>query len=209
MKALTCNFELKSFGETGAFAGYASVFNTVDNQKDVMLAGAFAKSLNQKLTPSATRLLWQHQSDEPIGVLHTIREDAYGLYVAGDLLLDVARGKEAYTLLKSGAINGLSIGYKPIDYAYDHENGVPFLKEVELWEVSLVTFPANDKAGVTHIKSGAPNTIRELEHILRDAGFSRKEAKAIAAGGFAKHAEPRDAEALIESLERAINILQQ
>lgn len=206
-KHLNFNFELKSFGDTGAFAGYASVFNVVDNQQDVMLPGAFSKSLSEKLTASATRLLWQHQADEPIGVLHTIKEDAYGLYVAGDLLLGLQRGKEAYELLKSGAINGLSIGYKPVDFSYDPATGVRYLGAVELWEVSLVTFPANDKAGVTQLKTELPQTIRSFEQFLRDAGFSRKSAKAIAAGGFSKQAEPREAEALIDALDRALETL--
>lgn len=209
-KHMNYNFELKSFGDTGAFAGYASVFNTVDNQQDVMLPGAFKKSLVEKITPSATKLLWQHQADEPIGILNTIREDSYGLYVAGDLLLGLQRGQEAYELLKSGAINGLSIGYKPVEYSYDPANGVRYLSDVELWEVSLVTFPANEKAGVTQLKTETPQTIRELEQLLRDAGYSRKSAKAIAANGFPALSTPRDAEDewLKQVLDKALHILQ-
>ena len=210
-KHLQFDFEIKSFEEaTGAFAGYASVFHVVDSQRDVMQPGAFARTLKGQLSPSATRLLWQHQMDEPIGVIHTLKEDAYGLYVAGQILLDLQRGREAYALLKAGAINGLSIGYKPSDYAYDAD-GVRHLKDVELWEVSLVTFPANDKAGITHLKADPPQTIRELEQILRDAGFSRKDAKAIAAGGFPAHKhlsrDAGDEEALITALEQAVSTL--
>lgn len=202
----TFAFNIKSFEETGAFAGYASVFNVTDSQNDMVMPGAFARTL---LEGAPAKLLWQHQPEEPIGVLKTLKEDAIGLYIEGEILLSLTRGREAYALLKSGAINGLSIGYRTKEYAYDPESGIRYLTEVELFEVSLVTFPANELAGVTSLKSGTP-TIRDLEHILRDAGFSRKDAKAVAARGFAALHDPRDAasEELIAALENAASILQ-
>jgi len=210
-KHLDFPLELKSMAVDGAFAGYASVFGNMDSQKDIVLKGAFKSSIAAK---SGIKLLWQHQPDEPIGVINKMAEDEYGLYMEGQLLLDVQKAREAYSLLKSGAINGLSIGYMPTDYSTDYESGVRFLKQVELWEVSLVTFPANPQAVVSSLKS-APATIREFEDFLRDAGYSRKEAKAIALRGFEKPSGPRDAgcegeiSGLYASLEKALAALNQ
>ncbi len=153
-KRLGFDLEIKSIDGAGRFAGYASVFNVVDNQRDIIQRGAFMQTLKGRV--SQIKLLWQHQQDEPIGVFDRIFEDARGLYVEGRLLLDVQRAKEAHTLLKEGAISGLSIGYSPVRYKIAADSGVRKLEEVELWEISLVTFPANAAAGVTVIKQGLP-----------------------------------------------------
>lgn len=208
METKNFTFEIKSFAEeTGSFAGYASVFHFTDSQHDMVMPGAFLKTLAED---APAKLLWQHQPEEPIGVLHLIKEDAVGLYVQGEILLSLNRGREAYALLKSGAINGLSIGYRPKEYTYDPITGVRYLTEVELFEVSLVTFPANELAGVTSLKSETPKTIREFEQFLRDAGYSRKDAKALASRGFTSLSNPCDAEeeALIAALENAAFTLQ-
>lgn len=154
-----CALQLKSIDEAGRFAGYASVFGIVDSQHDMVRRGAFERSLSLSRN---VKLLWQHQQDEPIGVFDRIFEDANGLYVEGRLLLDVRRGREAYTLLKTGAVSGLSIGYSPVKYHIDAETGVRHLSDVDLWEVSLVTFPANTAANVTVVKHAEP--IREQEY---------------------------------------------
>ncbi len=151
-KKLSFSLELKSLDEQGRFAGYASVFDVVDNQRDLMLRGAFSKTIEGR--SGSIKMLWQHQQSEPIGVFERIFEDAHGLYVEGRLLLDVQRAREAYSLLKSGAVSGLSIGYSPVRYRIAPETGVRLLAQVELWEISLVTFPANEAAGVTVVKHG-------------------------------------------------------
>ena len=153
-KRLDFKLELKSLDLQGLFAGYASVFGVVDSQRDIVLRGAFSKSVKGRA--GEIKFLWQHQQDEPIGIFDAMFEDARGLYVEGRLLLDVQRAKEAHTLLKMGAISGLSIGYSPVRYTIDKKTGVRRLSEVELWEVSLVTFPANEAANVTVVKSAAP-----------------------------------------------------
>jgi HK97 family phage prohead protease len=181
-KHLAFPLALKSLNDDGLFAGYASVFDVIDSHKDIIVKGAFARSLQKSGTD--IKLLWQHKVDEPIGIITKIREDAKGLYVEGKLLLDVRRAEEAYALLKSGALEGMSIGYTVREYDIDDETGVRILTDIDLWEVSLVTFPANTEAGVTHVKGEAPATVREFEHFLRDAGFSRKQAKFIAVHGF-------------------------
>lgn len=137
--------QVKQLDEQGRFAGYASIFGLVDNQNDKMLAGAFATTLQEQ--DGDIKLLWQHNFEEPIGVFTALREDARGLYVQ--------RAKEAHALLKAGAICGLSIGYVPVKYHIDAQTGVRVLEEVALYEVSLVTFPANSAATVHAVKEDA------------------------------------------------------
>jgi len=166
-KRLGFALHMKGMDEQGRFAGYASVFNVVDNQRDIIQRGAFAHTLPGRV--SEIKLLWQHQQDEPIGVFDRMFEDARGLYVEGRLLLNVQRAQEAYTLLKAGAISGLSIGYSPLKYKVDEKTGVRRLSEVELWEVSLVTFPANDAAGVTVVKQSGGGNWKQLAAVLDKA----------------------------------------
>lgn len=142
--------ELKALTEDGRFAGYASVFGMVDSQRDIVRHGAFLRSLKSRTQP--LQLLWQHQWNEPIGMIETVFEDMRGLYVEGRLLMAVARAREAFALLKAGALKGLSIGYTVKSYRRDPDSGVRELLEVELWEISLVTMPANDAARVTVLK---------------------------------------------------------
>lgn len=150
-KQTDCNFAVKSMREDGSFAGYASVFGIVDSQNDVIGWGAFANSLSKRA--GDVKLLWQHRASEPIGVFDIIREDSHGLYVEGRLLLDLQRGREAYSLLKNNAIKGMSIGYSVVKADYNSANNIRLITEVDLWEISLVTFPANEAAFVTTVKA--------------------------------------------------------
>ena len=206
-KQLEFPLALENVSEGGSFAGYARVFEVIDGHKDVILPGAFRRTIQDR--GSKIKLLWQHRMDEPIGVITELREDKRGLYVEGQLLLDVQRAQEAYALLKSGAIDGLSIGYKVIDAEMNAE-GVRLIKEVELFEISLVTFPANVHAGITKIKEVIPQTIREFEQFLREAGFSRKEAKHIALGGFQQREVASEDDEYVQCehvIEKAISML--
>lgn len=153
-KHYRCALNLKSLDTVGRFAGYASVFNVVDSQRDIMLRGAFSGTLAKRR--DNVKLLWQHRQDEPIGIFDLIFEDSQGLYVEGRLLLDVARAREGYALLKAGVVSGLSIGYAPVRYRIDADTGIRQLAEVELFEISLVTFPANAAANVTVVKAVEP-----------------------------------------------------
>jgi len=170
-------FKIKAVSEDGLFSGYGSVFGVIDSYKEVVAPGAFAESLSQR-TPA---LLWQHRSGEPIGVYSALREDQTGLYVEGKLALKTARGAEAYELLKMGAISGLSIGFMTREDSYDRVTGVRTLKKVDLWEVSLVTFPANESARVSGVKSiDTIESLADAEAFLREAGgLSRREATAL------------------------------
>ncbi|MGL9717327.1 MAG: HK97 family phage prohead protease [Wolbachia sp.] len=148
-KFLCSSLSIKNIGENGVFSGYASVFNIVDTQNDLILPGAFKENLDK----DKIKLLWQHNSGEPIGNIIDICENDVGLYITAHLLLGIRKAEEAYLMLKTGVINGLSIGYIPIKYDIDHESGARVLRQVELWEVSLVTFPANLAAQVISVKN--------------------------------------------------------
>jgi uncharacterized protein len=145
------HFEVKSLGSDGTFAGYSSVFDVVDSQRDVVVRGAFKTSLAARTQP--LQLLWQHKWESPIGVVQEIFEDAHGLFIRGKLLMEVAQAREAHALLKARVIRGLSIGYSVKRAERDPQSGVRLLKEVELWEVSVLTLPANEAAQVTVVKS--------------------------------------------------------
>lgn len=172
--------------QDGIFEGYASVFGVVDQGMDVVERGAFTNSLGRR----KVKMLWQHDMAQPIGVWDEIREDDRGLFVRGRLLKEVEKGREAMALLRAGAIDSMSIGYRTVEAMSNGYNTARKLTEVDLYEISLVTFPMLPDAKITAVKS--IRTIREFERALRDAGFSQIEAKAIAAEGFRGFADHRD-----------------
>ena len=187
MESKRLPFKLQASDDNGVFEGYAAVFGNKDAWDDIIAPGAFAKTLQQhKSRKTMPALLWQHDSRQPIGVWESMKEDEKGLLVKGRLLKeDIHRAREAYALLKAGALSGMSIGYFARDYSMDEKTGVRTLKDIELVEASLVTFPANDKARVDSVKAAGITTIREFEAALRDVlGFSATEAKRIASCGF-------------------------
>lgn len=177
--------KIKATGDDGTIEGYGSVFGVRDSYSDVIAAGAFEASIKEhRAAGTLPAMLWQHDSDQPIGVWTEMREDSTGLFVKGKLALDTVKGKEAYSLLKLGALNGLSIGFVSKQWSYDKSNEIRTLTEIDLWEVSLVTFPANKEARITGVKAadiGGITTIRQAEKMLRDAGFSTDAAKAFIA----------------------------
>ena len=203
-------FEIKEVSDsTGFFSGYGSVFGNVDQGGDIVENGAFKKQISPIIP-----VLWQHNPNEVIGKYTTVREDSKGLYVEGELALKTQKGAEAHELLKMKAVSGLSIGYSVDKYEIDQKKDVRVLKEITLWEVSVVTFPMNVKAQVTNVKdlfSGGMPQEREFERFLRESGFSRSQAKAITAHGFKaiqREAEPEDHSELIKLLQKSMEILQ-
>ncbi len=139
--------DLKSVATDGAFEGYASLFDRADLGNDIVLAGAFRDSL-QRRGAAGIRMLFQHDPAQPIGVWETLREDAKGLFVRGRLLPDVARAREVLALMRAGAIDGLSIGFKAVRARRDRARGLRLIETIDLWEISVVTFPMLPEARI-------------------------------------------------------------
>ena len=186
---LDCAFDIKATSDDGRIVGHGAVFGNVDLGFDRIEPGAFKETLKD-IGAEPIPMLWQHHSWEPIGVWDDMREDRKGLVVEGQINLDVERGREARSLVRQGAVKGLSIGYWPRDFSY--EDDVRVLEKVDLHEVSLATFPMNPEARVAGIKN---MTRKELESGLRETlGLSRHLASRV---GYAvakelEHADRRD-----------------
>jgi hypothetical protein len=150
------------------FEGYASLFGVPDSSGDVVAAGAFTKSLRTR-GPAKVRMLYQHFAHEPIGVWQIIREDARGLYVKGRIVTDTQRGRECLALLGEGALNGLSIGFRTVRARRDAKSATRTLLEIELWEISVVTFPLLAGSQVTAVgkKNGVAREIHRAASAIR------------------------------------------
>ncbi len=153
---------LDTLSGDGTFSGYASLFGEVDLAKDRIERGAFANSLVTR-GGAGVRMLFQHDPNEPIGAWTTIREDAKGLYVEGALSPGVARAREVHALMKSGALDGLSIGFRTVRAKRDPASGVRRILEADLWEISVVTFPMLPSARVSNVKNARFFRDRETE----------------------------------------------
>ncbi|OJF95893.1 HK97 family phage prohead protease [Pararhizobium antarcticum] len=146
------NLTLAGVTGAGRFSGYASIFGEVDLGKDAIEPGAFSRSLSRR-GASGVRMLFQHDPGEPLGAWKTIREDARGLYVEGQLSPGVARAQEVHQLMKAGALDGLSIGFQTVKAKTDGRSGVRRILEADLWEISIVTFPMLPSARVSNVKN--------------------------------------------------------
>jgi hypothetical protein len=146
--------ELTLDEQQGVITGYASLFNVADDVGDIVEKGAFAASLMKK-GASGIRMLWQHDPKDPIGTWMHIYEDEKGLRVTGQLCLETQRGRDIRALLLYGALDGLSIGFKTVRSRKVPRTATRLVSEVDLWEISLVTFPALKAARVSTIKSMA------------------------------------------------------
>ena len=205
------SFEIKAVSDDGIFSGYASVFDNVDSYGDIVRKGAFVESIGEweskgKMPP----ILWNHDPSDPIGIYTKMQEDDKGLYVEGKLLIDdVPRAKQTHALMKAGVIDGLSIGYRVKEYLYNVDEEVTDLIKLSLREVSIVTFPANPETRIEAVKSrldaGELPTLPEFEKFLREAGFSKSQATAIAGHGLRKLLSDSAPEA--KSIQNALNIL--
>ncbi|MBW4984843.1 HK97 family phage prohead protease [Mameliella sp. CS4] len=172
-----CRFDADVTVEGRDIEGYASLFGACDQGGDVVARGAYARSLKRLAGEGrAVKMLWQHDPAQPIGIWQQVREDERGLYVKGRLLDSVERGREAAALIEAGAIDGLSIGYRTLK-AVKNDKGHRVLTELELWEVSLVTFPMLPSARVAS-KGESPEDIA-----LRDLAEALEGMRRNLAGG--------------------------
>ena len=162
----------------GMVEGYASLFGVVDSARDMVMPGAFTDTLkarNLRRIP----MLFQHDPAEPIGIWLELREDWRGLYARGRLIPDVARGREVLALVRAGAVDGLSIGFRTTSARVDPKTRVRRLHHVDLWEVSIVTFPLLAGARVSTVKhNGAPAEDERLLRRFPHISFARKRAEA-------------------------------
>ena len=174
--------EVKADESTGRIEGYGAIFGNVDGNGDIVAPGAFEVTLAQMAeTARKLPMLWQHDAADPIGVWESTVADDVGLRVAGTVLRETTRGRDVFAFLRHGAVQGLSIGYLTRDASVDRQTGIRTITEAELWEVSVVTFPANAAALVDSVKlrdAVASMTERDIERALRDAGLSARDAKA-------------------------------
>lgn len=174
---LPTRLEIKAADDSGTVEGLGSVFGNIDSYGDIVAPGAFAKSL---ASGRKVKMLWQHNADQPVGVWDQIEETGKGLRVKGRIAVDTQLGKDVMAMLRMEAIDGLSIGYRTINSTFDESTGIRTLNEIELWEVSVVTFPANPQAVLSGVKSQADvdaMDLSDIEKALREAGFARDEAK--------------------------------
>jgi len=177
------NFEIesKSITEQGVFSGYGSTFGgKPDSYGDIIHEGAFTNTLKKGgRNGYGIAMLWQHNASEPIGVWQDVVENKKGLAVTGQLVLGTQRGREAYELMKAGALRGLSIGFEipKGGSEFDDNKKIRNIKEIDLWEISPVTFAANTRAQISQVKSlESANTPRQFESALREAGLSKSAA---------------------------------
>lgn len=178
-KSFEIKLDAKQDDNSRTFSGYGSTFGNIDSDNDIIVKGAFTESL-KKRNP---KLLYQHKMSDVIGVINNAYEDEKGLFIEGKIS-NTTKGNEAYELLKDGAIDSFSVGFMTKDSDYK-EDGVRLIKQAELYEVSIVTFPANEQARISSVKAEDINTIRDFENFLREVGgYSQKQAKLIASKGY-------------------------
>lgn len=187
MDILVAPFELKAFDEaTGSFEGYGSYFSNIDHGRDVVLPGAFDKTIAEhKSAGTMPSMLWNHNVNEPVGEYKSWGQDQKGLLTDGKLWTGkgIPRVEQTYLFLRSKSAKGMSMGYKTLDKNV-RSDGVRELKSVSVKEISVLPFPMNERCTILSVKavseSDAPLTPREAENLLRDAcGFSSREAKSF------------------------------
>lgn len=168
-------------GDKGEVSGYGSIFGNIDAAGERVMPGAFSMSIaSHRMSGTAPVMLWQHQSAQPIGRWTLFEEDSFGLRMEGMFNLNTNGGRDAFEHVKAGDVSGLSIGFEPVRKKRRDDLVIELL-EVKLWEVSVVSFPANPKARVTNVKC---HSRADVERLLREGGLPRKAAEKIAAGGW-------------------------
>ena len=169
-------FELKEATEEGEFSGYAAVFWNVDNGNDIIEKGAFARTIVEDF--DRIKILSQHNDyDLPIGKPLELREDDHGLYIRGKIS-DTQKGRDIRTLLKDGVLTEMSIGYKPSVFEFDAQTGIRHLKEIKLWEVSIVTWAMNEQAKIDDVKALYAD-MKTLTEELKSGKLTRSKVESL------------------------------
>ena len=183
MEYKSFDFEIKGIDEAGKFSGYASTFGNVDLVGDIVQKGSFLKTLQKGA--DKVFMFWQHDSSVIVGEFTKLVEDEKGLFFEGQLFIkNIQQATEAHFLMRKGLIKSVSIGFRLDEKSFDQNNN-RLLKEIDLMEISLVTFPANPEATIDRVKSLDDMTEREFEKSLRDVvGLSKKQSKALMSGGY-------------------------
>lgn len=153
------------------FEGYASIFNNVDSYGEMILydsVDCYNSNNDNKNNNNEIIILWQHLTEYPIGKTIHISKDENGVFIKGKILTDIKKGFETYRLMKEGVVNGLSIGFIPINSYYD-KNNIKVLSKIKICEISVVCFPANAEALITDIKN---NTSTETENLIAKINYA-------------------------------------
>ena len=150
-----CAMALEEVNLDGVFEGYASLFHREDLGRDIVLPGAFRDSLRTR-GAGGVKMLFQQDPNQPIGIWHWVYEDARGLFARGRIMTEIPKGREVLTMMRAGAIDGLSIGFRVVNGVRDRRTGVRRLRAIDLWEISVVTFPMLPGARVAAVKARAP-----------------------------------------------------
>ncbi len=185
------SLSVKDVSSEGVIEGYGSVFGgTPDSYGDIIDRGAFTNTIaRHKSAGTMPLMLWGHQAGElPVGDWQDMGEDSKGLWLKGQIDLEDPVGARVHRALKRKSVTGLSIGYETVRSRNDAKReGIRFLEEIELWEVSPVNFPAQRRAQITDVKSileaGKLPSLPDFEDFLREAGFTKTQATAIAGKG--------------------------
>ena len=205
---LECDYKELEADDDGSFEGYASVFNNKDLGNDVIKQGSFSNTIKSK-KPKQIKLLYQHKTDEPIGVIDSLVEDTRGLKIKGRLAMGTQKGREVFELMKMGALDSMSIGYRlsQDDYKYSDKLKKRTISNLDLMEVSMVTFPMNPKAKVTKVKLASMD-VRELEKYLCDIGMTNSVAEQSAGVLFKSfNREVNEQGDLVNSLKHLTDII--
>ena len=203
-----CALDLKEVTIDGDFEGYASLFNREDLGRDIILPGAFRSSL-KKRDASQVKMLFQHDPAQPIGIWKTIHEDARGLFAKGRIMTELAKGREVLTMMRTGAIDGLSIGFRVIEGMRDRRSKVRRIKTVDLWEISIVTFPMLPDARVSSVKADflTRQRVSQRHHSdlpTQDIGLQRSQAHFAINGGSSNNLQQQSHIHSETSLERQV-----
>jgi HK97 family phage prohead protease len=199
------NLEVKQENDEMIIEGYASTFGNVDSCNDIMMKGCFGN-----IDASKVSFLYQHDMKQLVGPIRQLYEDEKGLFFSAKIS-NTEKGRDYYTLCKDGAIRSLSIGFVVNKGGYEYRDGIRYVKSVKLWEVSLVSIPANDQAVIYSVKGLDATNKRDLEQGLKMLGLSIKEAKTLISGGYSALENLRDAgkNSQDENQDEAINLVKE